>query len=455
MPLDGLVSSSGFRGLALKEITPELCLRLGLALSGLLGGTCVVGRDVRLSSPLLAQSLIDGLNSGGSDTVFLGLAPTPAVSFYSRRHSGGAMVTASHNPPPYNGIKLFDGRGASVTQGFYEGLLSAAAREPRYSSWDALGSSKAGGGLHDYVDHVASAFAGKRWRVGLDPGNGATAVTAPAVFSAIDCDASAVNLAPDGTFPGRGSEPGEGALSSLSELVRERGLDAGFAYDGDGDRLAIVDERGEPVPQDVALAFAASQIVREKGGSVVVNVDTSAMVDIMVEEAGGKVYRSRVGDPYVVEEMIRRGSVFGGESCGAWIYPDQGLCPDGVLSSILFLSLLSGAGVMPSQLRGMAPRLSISRLKVGCPNGLKARVMASLGERIGYLYPESEILLTDGIRAGLPDKSWVLVRPSGTEPLIRITAEALDRHASQDLAGRAEAAVREIVDTFKPGDKAR
>jgi phosphoglucosamine mutase len=441
----GLVSSSGFRGLAISEISPEFCMKVGLALSNILKGKYSVGHDVRITSPLLAQSLVSGLNAGGSDVIDLGMAPTPAVAFYSEGKTGGAMVTASHNPPEYNGIKLFDERGASKTQSFYLSLLSrldAAA----YSAWDSVGSTRSSEGLYKYLDHVISAATFKKmWKVGLDPGNGSTSITAPIALAQTGASVSTINLAPDGTFPARGSEPDESHTSGLSELVRRKRLDIGFAYDGDGDRLAVIDEHGKFVPQDIALAFAASRAVRDKPGSiVVVNVDTSAVVDTMVEEEGGRVLRSKVGDTYILEEMTMNGSVFGGETCGAWIYPKYAMCPDGVLSSIILMNLLDDSGLKPSEIGDGLPTLHLNRRKVMCPDHMKTALMHTLSNRVLEMYPGSEITSIDGIRVSMTNRSWILVRPSGTEPIVRITSEAPSESRSRELADSLSKTVEEI-----------
>lgn len=428
------------------EISPDLCSKIGLALANKAGGSYAVGHDVRLSSPLLTRALITGLNEGGSDALDLGLAPTPAVAYYSQGKTGGAMVTASHNPPEYNGVKLFDGRGASLSPTDYLSLISKIS-SPVYARWDSLGSSRAGEGLHGYVEHLAaSSKISSSWRVGLDPGNGATTVTAPMVLSLCGAKVSAINLAPDGNFPGRGAEPEGDALSSLSRLVKDNGLDVGFAFDGDGDRVAVVDENGSPVPQDVALGFVAARSIRSSGGGVVVvNVDTSAVVDLMVESQGGRVHRCRVGDAYVLEDLMKTGGAFGGETCGAWIHPELSLCPDGVLSSIVFLNLLEESSLKPSQIGRGLPRLYLRRRKVQCPNELKQRVMASARGLLTGMFQEAAMTEIDGLRAEFPDRSWVLVRPSGTEPFIRITVES----ASEARADGIATSVAEAVSRLK------
>ncbi len=281
----GLISSSGFRGIAIDEVSPEMCFSVGLAYGNASRGEFVLGMDPRLSSPLLALSLASGLSASGSDVRLLGLAPTPAVAFYSKGVRGGAMVTASHNPPDYNGIKLFGSNGAAVAQSVYHALVAGIERGPSKAGYSELGAITNGGGIESYLESVShSQSLSRAWRVGLDPGNGATTITAHMAYCNAGCSPSTINVMPDGRFPGRGSEPAGDALAPLSALVRSKGLDIGFAFDGDGDRFAAVDEAGSPIPQDAALAFVASRLAAQAGGrgAVVVNADTSAAVDIMV-----------------------------------------------------------------------------------------------------------------------------------------------------------------------------
>ncbi len=444
----GLISSSGFRGLAIEQISPEICFAIGLAYGNAVKGTFALGMDTRLSSCLLVQSLASGFSASGSAVLDIGLAPTPAVAFYSKGSAGGAMVTASHNPPPYNGVKLFSGKGSSVTQSFYSELVGRIERTPKKTDYDKLGAIRNGGGIHRYIDAISSSHSfSKTWRVGLDPGNGATTVTAAMAYLNSGCSYSAINVMPDGHFPGRGSEPDGKALQPLSDLVLSKNLEIGFAYDGDGDRFAVVDEKGAPVPQDACLAFTASQMIKQQGGkgTVVVNVDTSAVVDIMVEDAGGKVIRCKVGDVYIVEELLRRRGVFGGETCGAWIFPKLGLCPDGVLSSLAFLSILESSGLKASRVAGSVPKLHLTRKKVPCPNDLKQETIESYRGIAAIDSGSRSISDLDGIRLEFPDKSWVLVRPSGTEPFIRITSEASSLSAAESLTDGALAQIKSII----------
>ncbi|MDH7556353.1 MAG: hypothetical protein QHG94_05405 [Candidatus Methanosuratincola sp.] len=448
--MEHLVSSSGLRGVAMEEVTPGLFYKCGLACSSMKPGTYAVGYDVRSTSPLLADAFRCGLNAGGSHTVSYGLMPTPALAFLSRGLAGGVMITASHNPPQYNGAKIFDGRGASWKPSDYRSLVNSMKGNLQCKGWDSVGSSRHGAGLHRYLEWLSSRRAFREaWRVGLDPGNGSTCLTAPLVFETAGCRMEVINSHPDPLFKGRGSEPNEPSLSPLSALVRSKGLDVGFAYDGDGDRFAVVDERGRCLKQDVALAFVASAMVKDGRKDIVVNVDTSSVVDFMVENAGGRVHRAPVGDVYVLEELIRLGGPFGGETCGAWIFPDESLCPDGVLSSIIFLSLLEESGLRPSEVCSGVPVFYTERRSVPCQSSIKESLMRIVSSRAIGWFSGIAMEDLDGIRVSFADRSWVLIRPSGTEPLVRITSESRERAVAEELADRAVALVKAAMGDIK------
>lgn len=427
----------------MEEVTPDLFFKCGLAASSLRPGAYAVGYDVRSTSPLLADAIRCGLNAGGSETVSYGLTPTPALAFLSRGLAGGVMVTASHNPPQYNGAKIFDGRGASWKPSDYRVLVAAIKGNMRCRGWDSVGSSRQGAGLHRYLEWLASRRSIRRdWLVGLDPGNGTTCLTAPLVFEYAGCSLEVINSHPDPLFKGRGSEPNESSLSSLSALVRSKGLDLGFAYDGDGDRFAAVDENGCCLKQDVALGFVASIMVKRGRKDIVVNVDTSSVVDFMVENAGGRVHRAPVGDVYVLDALLDLGGSFGGETCGAWIFPEESLCPDGVLSSMIFLSLLEESGLRPSEVCQGVPTFYTERRSVQCPGSLKEELTKALSSRALGWFGGIGIEEFNGVRVSLADRSWVLIRPSGTEPVVRITSESQERSVAIALADQAVALVK-------------
>ncbi|MCQ5340336.1 MAG: phosphoglucosamine mutase [Candidatus Methanomethylicia archaeon] len=424
-----IISSSGIRGLAISEISPEFCMKIGIAISNNKKGEYVIGHDVRLSSYLLANSLANGICAGGSDSIFIGLSPTPAIAFYARNFTGGIVITASHNPPEYNGLKIFNENGIPVTSSFYENLIKTPIN---YSNWDSLGNIKNFHGIYEYIDFLISNINTKRkWKIGLDPGNGTTSLTAPLVFHNVGHEVRTININLDGRFPGRGAEPNEQSSKLLSDLIRKHSLDVGFAYDGDGDRVLIIDENGNVIPQDIALAYIAKFMFSKLNKPIVVNVDTSSIVDFIINSIGGKVYRSKVGDPYIVEEIIKKDACFGGEPCGAWIFPDIIKCPDGVLSSIIFLNFLDHEGIKPSELLNNLPNFFIERKNIPCKD--KISTMKRIMNELPKLYPDADISYIDGIRISWDDFTWVLIRPSGTEPLIRITIESMSKDKLKNL----------------------
>ncbi|MCC6013029.1 MAG: hypothetical protein LM593_01520 [Candidatus Verstraetearchaeota archaeon] len=424
-----IITSSGIRGLAISEISPELCMKIGIAISSIEKGEYIIGHDVRLTSPLLASCLANGICIGGSNSILIGLAPTPAIAFYARYYTGGIIITASHNPPEYNGLKIFDKNGIPVNPSFYKSLLEIPIR---YANWDSLGYIKNFYGLYEYIEFLISHVnTKKKWKIGLDPGNGTTSLTAPLVFHNTGHEVKAININLDGRFPGRGAEPNEHTSKLLSDLIRKYSLDIGFAYDGDGDRVLIVDENGNVIPQDIALAQIAKFIAYKSHKPIVVNVDTSAIVDFVINSIGGRIFRSKVGDPYVIEEIIKRDACFGGEPCGAWIFPNIIKCPDGVLSSIMFLNFLDYEEVKPSELLQNLPSFFIERKNISCRD--KITTMKRVMSEIPKLYPDANISYIDGIRISWDDFTWALIRPSGTEPLIRITVESVSRDKVKSL----------------------
>lgn len=442
-PLSGdsmgkLFGTSGVRGVVGKEITPELVLDLGLALATHLGnsGTVVVGKDPRTSSDMLESCLISGLLSGGCDIRRLGVVPTPAVSFAVRslQAKAGVMITASHNPPEYNGIKFWDSSGMAYTpqlENKIEGIYFGKRMKP--VAWDQIGGVEEADVLPGYIETLTgSVKLSRRYKVVIDCGNGAGSVVTPYLFRKLGCEVLTLNSQLDGHFPGRPLEPTPENLQELCKVVKSVGADLGIAHDGDADRAAAVDERGRAAQADKLLALISAHQLRRKGEVVVTTVDASSVVDDCVAKRGGRVVRTRVGDVSVAAEIKKHGAVFGGEPSSAWIFPEVHLVPDGPLAAVKILELLDSTGKRLSELLDALPEYQTVREKVACPNERKARVMKKLVPKLRKLPGVAKVLTVDGIRLALKD-GWVLVRPSGTEPYIRVTAE-----------GRTSARAREI-----------
>ncbi len=448
-----MFGSSGIRGTANSDFTPELALRTGIGVASMLGGSgrILLARDTRVTGPMFENAFAAGVMSGGVNVYRAGIMPTPALAYLTRKRGfkTGVMVTASHNPPEYNGLKIFDGTGIALSEDEEAGLEAMMFQGNLVgASWDKVGTSYDTNPLAEYVEMLSSLVKLKRkWRVLVDPGNGATCEVTPQVMRNLGCETQTVNGQPDGRFPGRNSEPNEENLAQTCKLVRAFEVDLGVAHDGDGDRIVMIDSDGDLVPPDKLMAGFAAEAVREAGGGyVVVNADASRAVDEKVKEAGGEVIRTRVGDVYIARELLRLKGVFGGEPSGAWIHPKYHFCPDGPLSAVLIIGLLDRLGLQLSELIRGVPEYPMKREKVKCPNPAKEEVMRKLRDKLPAALPQvTSTDAIDGIRIDLTDGSWILARPSGTEPLIRITVEARTSKESEDLLGKARRIVEETV----------
>ncbi|MEW6592160.1 MAG: phosphoglucosamine mutase [Candidatus Hadarchaeota archaeon] len=439
--MEKLFGTSGVRGLVGKDITAELAMRLGLALaSHVKSGTVVVGRDPRTSGEMLESSFVSGLLSGGCDVVKLGIVPTPAVSFAVRnlKAKAGAMITASHNPPEYNGVKFCDSKGMAYSPRFEKKIEVIYSKGPgERAEWRALGGVGVADIIPDYIGAIAGAVKlSKGFKIVVDCGNGAASAVTPVLLRKMGCKVISINCNPDGHFPGRGLEPNEGNLNELARVVKSVGADLGLAHDGDADRVAAVDDRGRFVKEDKLLALISAFQLRRKGQTVVTTVDASGILDKAVKERGGRVVRTRVGDVSVAEAVKKRRAVFGGEPSGAWIFPEFQLAPDGPFGAAKILQMLSVTGKKISELSDGLPDYPTVRKKVSCPNERKAGVMRKISPKLKKLPGAARATKIDGIRVEFKD-GWVLVRPSGTEPFIRVTAEGKTARLANDIAGKA------------------
>ena len=443
-----LFGSSGIRGVANVEITPILAQRLGSALATIHeGGEFVVGRDTRVTGPMLEASLSAGIASCGGDAKLVGLLPTPVIAWLTRElgANAGVAITASHNPPQYNGLKVFNARGMSLTekeQGPVESLLQGG--ELDYALWEGVGSSDELDAAWMYLDALQAGIEiGKEWKVACDLYCGATCTIAADAFEAVGLRPSMINSHPDGHFPAGDPEPTTENLRRLGVYMKATGAEAGFGFDGDGDRMMAVDETGTPVSGDRLLAAYAGHVIeREGGGNVVTHVGASMCVEDMVEAAGGKVIRVRVGDAYITEEMEKRKAVFGGEPIGAWVFPEVHMCPDGILGALKLLQALEERNQTLSQFVSEVPEYPTRSVKIE----VKDKTGTMKGVEKGYrkAFGEAAANHVDGLRLQLPE-GWILIRASGTEPLIRLTAEGRDEKATTSLLERSRELVKEAT----------
>jgi len=447
-----LFGTSGIRGIVNREVTTELALKVGMALATKIRrGKILIGRDTRVSGETLEKALTSGILSAGATVKKLGIAPTPALAFLTKEHGldFGVMITASHNPPEYNGIKILNKDGIALNMKQQKEIEQIIENESyKLAEWNEFGRCQdASYWIKDYIKKILENVSLERpWRVVVDPGCGATYALAPLIFKQLGCRVVAINAQPDGHFPARSPLPDEETLKPLCKVVGELGADVGFAYDGDGDRMVAIDEKGNFAPLDQTLAlYAAHMIEKAGGGTVVTHVEASMCIEEAVEKAGGKVVRTRVGDVSVATAMKEHNAIFGGEPCGAWIHPAYHYCPDGILSSVLLLKMLEEKKAKLSELLGLIPRYPILREKIECPNMLKGKVMQKIESEIEDVFPDfKEKLTVDGVRLSL-SKGWLLIRPSGTEALIRVTVEAERADVAEEIMRKTLQFVDRII----------
>lgn len=450
-----LFGSSGVRGLVNVDLTPVLAEEMGLAVATFAKAREVlVARDTRVSGAMLEDALVSGLESGGANVKCLGITPTPVLAFLARkmRVDAAVMITASHNPPEYNGIKVFSSDGLAYdeeNQDMIERII--AEQRFRLADWKTIGHAQVADESYLYVENVEKGVKLRRkWHVVADPGCGATFSLAPAVLKGLGCKVTAMNAQPDGWFPARSSEPNAQSLTPLAKVVKILGANAGLAYDGDGDRVAFIDEKGSFADFDQVLAAYAAHVVKENGGgTVVTSVEASMGVEKMVEWHGGTVVRTKVGDVYVTEMMKKRKAVFGGEPCGAWIHPQFNYCPDGILSSALLLKALEDENKSLAEFVAEAPKYPILRENLSCKNKVKEEAVEEIGENLKSIFPAyREFSTVDGVRLVLKS-GWLLVRASGTEPVIRLTVEGESLKAARQIMEKGTKSIKNLLGNGK------
>ena len=426
-----LFGTSGIRGKIGSEVTCELALNVGKSLAYYLGnkGSVVLGYDTRTTNKMLDEAITAGLLESGVDVVKIGMVPTPLVGYATEKldADAGIMLTASHNPSQYNGIKLWNKNGMAYTSS-QEAEIEEIYFEKSYISvpWDKIGKLTYNEEIKGrYIDDLVNMVDIKKGlKVVIDCASGAGSEISPLVFRKAGCEVTTLNSQPDGFFPGRNPEPNADNLGSLMKTVVAVKADFGIAHDGDADRMITVDEKGNISPFDSLLAL----ISKEFDGDIVTTVDAGLCMD---ESVKGEVLRTPVGDVNVAEVIIEKNAAFGGEPSGTWIHPDFCMCPDGILSGLRMAEIVSRNGKL-SELLEAIPQYSNIREKITCTKDEKIRVMENMEELLEEAFDDIvDVNSLDGVRLTFSDDSWVLVRPSGTEDYIRITLESRD-------AGRAE-----------------
>jgi phosphoglucosamine mutase len=446
-----LFGSSGVRGLANVELTLVLACKVASAVATYAKAkSAIVARDTRVSGAMLEDAVVSALLSCSVDVFLTDMVPTPVLAYAAKAYGAdvGFMLTASHNPPQYNGIKVFKS-DLSYTDADAEAVEKIIA-EGKYqlADWRKLGRVIQVDTQRTYMDMVLKHVKlKKQWKVVVDAGCGAAYKVGPEVLEALGCKVTALNCQPDGFFPARKSEPNAESLQDLAATVKALGADIGIAFDGDADRVAFVNEKGVFVNFDRSLAAYGAYVLKHVGGGeIITTIEASMAVETMAQRYGGIVARTRVGDIYVSEAIKRDGAVFGGEPCGAWIQPQLHLCPDGPLSAAMFLMAMESEDKTVSEFVGQVPEYITKRVNFSCKNEEKYTLVEQLGSALKTQFSEyTDYSTVDGARLALK-KGWLLIRASGTEPLLRLTVEGESEEAAKDITQKASALIQKQLE---------
>ena len=428
-----LFGTSGIRGLIGLEVTCELALNVGKSLAYYLGneGSVVIGYDTRTTNQMLDQAICAGLLESGVDVIKIGMVPTPLVGYATEKldADAGIMLTASHNPSQYNGIKLWNKNGMAYTSSQEARIEEIYANKDYISvEWENVGKLTVNDEIKGkYIDDLVDMVDIKEGlKVVVDCASGAGSEISPLVFRKAGCEVTTLNSQPDGFFPGRNPEPNAENLQTLMKTVVAIGADLGIAHDGDADRMITVDENGNISPFDSLLALISKQF----DGDIVTTVDAGLCMD---ESVKGEVIRTAVGDVNVAEVIIERDASFGGEPSGTWLHPDFCMCPDGILSGLRMAEIVSRDGKL-SELLAEIPSYPNIREKITCSKEAKIKVMENMEDLLKDAFDDIvDVNSLDGVRLTFADDSWVLVRPSGTEDYIRITLESRNGQRAEEI----------------------
>lgn len=444
-----MFGTNGVRGVVNDYMSSELALQMGKAIGKVYGGRIALATDTRVSADMLSSAVSSGLMAVGCDVLFLGVIPTPALQYYVKTHddvAGGVMITASHNPPEFNGIKCISADGTEASHYEESEVERVYDTEIQCVEWSKIGEMhEVSGAGEAYVDAVISklgnslAIRNAGLKVVLDCANGAAFETTPLLLKKLGVRAITINCNAQGEFPGHNSEPTEDNLSDLKSLTVSCGANLGIAHDGDADRCVFVDEKGNYVAGDKTLALISRAVLEhENGGTIVTPVATSSLVEEVVKGAGGSIVYTAVGSPVVAREMMKDGGVFGGEENGGLIFPKMQYCRDGAMGIATMLESLITYGPLSKQVESL-PVYYTSKSKIKCPEERKAELLDYFKRNA-----QGKVDATDGVKI-IFDNGWVLLRPSGTEPIFRIYSESKDPEVSETRANQYLAQAEEFL----------
>ncbi|MEM2342380.1 MAG: phosphomannomutase/phosphoglucomutase [Candidatus Bathyarchaeia archaeon] len=445
-----MISSNIFRAYDIRgiyglDINEDVAKLIGKAIAAYAGDkykTFVVGRDVRLSSKPLCDALVSGMISGGLNVEDIGVVTTPLLYFATKYYgmNGGVMISASHNPPEWNGFKILLDKGFICMGMGMEDLrdiaLKGLFREMKPGTVKINPNA-----IKDYEEYISEKInINEGFKIAVDPGGGSCTVLIPEIYERVNVNAHTIYGEPDGTFSKHPPEPNEETLRELRGLILERKADFGVGFDADGDRAIFIDDKGHVVPSNLILALLSKHYLsKNRGAAIVYEVSCSMTVEETIKAYGGKPILSRVGHTYIYDKMIRENAVLGGETSGHFYFRDVYCFDDAIYASLKVAEAISEDGRKLSEIIDSLPRYpQIPAKSYDCPDEKKFRVVDELAEEFNSLGYKT--ITIDGVKV-ITDDGWFLIRPSNTQPLIRLTVEGKDEEKLKKLASFAEESI--------------
>ena len=441
--------TNGIRGVFSEDFTLEFVHDMTLSIGTYFEkGPVLIGYDGRDSSPVICKVVSAALNSMGIDCNVAGIVPTPCLEFAVKTlgYSGGIMITASHNPPQYNGIKPAAKDGVEISRDDELIIEDIYLQKNWIKNCTKFGTTgKEERAIDVYVKGIISQvdstlIESKQFKVVLDLGNGAQAVSAPDFCKMLQCDTFLINQNIDGSFPGRGSEPTPQNLSELSESVIKNNADVGIAFDGDGDRSIFCDNKGNILTGDKSALVLIRHILKKNPNSLVVTcLNSGSNTEVLADQFNSKVIRTKVGSVEVSRKMVPTNALIGFEENGGFMYGKHNQVRDGCMTLALMLELLATSEKSLYENITSLPPSFTTKDKVACPSENVPKLISSLKNE----FPNSDT--TDGIKITIDPKNWVMIRPSGTEPIVRVYAESENSEKLNELISEYVQKVKSII----------
>lgn len=451
-----LFGTNGVRGVVNVELTPEMAIKLGAAIGTFFGKdkNIIIGYDARTSGPMFAKAVTSGLMAAGCNVYAAGMASTPAIQFATKNHKmdGGIIISASHNPPQYNGIKVIwsDGIETSHEQ---EVEIESIYFENRivYAPWDKLGAKTELPNINtEYKDAIKkqvnqAKIAAKHFHVVVDAANSVGGIALPPLLRELGCKVTTVNANIDGTFPGRMPEPRPEDLGTMSTIVKAINADMGIAFDGDADRSIFCDGNGTIYWGDKTFAVVIKQyLIKNPGAKIVTPVSSSTLIKDTVEAYKGQLIWTKVGSVTVSQTMKAEGANLGGEENGGIFYRPHQAVRDGAMTCCLLLDIMADTGKSLAELVAEEPQYFIEKGKIECPNDKKEPLLKLIYNEV----KNENVSTIDGVKIWFKDASAILIRPSGTEPVFRLYAEAKDQQKALKLVGDYTSRLEKLLATI-------